>query len=78
VGNRELESTIMFQQYLEFNGAIPVQNPHPWEDFITSYFQVIRAECVDGPATVLTCEHYKKYTPYFSPSSEDKIHLCFW
>ncbi|CAL5213197.1 unnamed protein product [Lathyrus oleraceus] len=66
-----------FHHNQEVKGAIPVRNPHPREVFITSYSQVISAECVDGPATVLTREHYEKCTPYFSPPSIDRIHLCF-
>lgn len=66
-----------FHHNQEVKGAIPVRNPHPREVFITSYSQVISAECVDGPATVLTRQHYEKCTPYFSPTSKDRIHLCF-
>jgi len=54
-----------FHHNEEVKGAIPVRNPHPREVFITSYSQVISAECVDGPAAVLTREHYEKCTPYF-------------
>lgn len=66
-----------FHHNQEVKGAIPVRNTHPREVFITSYSQVISAECVDGPAAVLTREHFEKCTPYFSPSSTDRIHLCF-
>lgn len=66
-----------FHHNQEVKGAIPVRNPHSREVFITPYSQVISAECVDGPATVLTREHYEKCMPYFSPTSTDKIHLCF-
>lgn len=66
-----------FHHNQEVKGAIPVRNPHPREVFITSYSQVISAECVDGLATVLTREHYERCMPYFSPTSTDRIHLCF-
>ncbi|KAK7302318.1 hypothetical protein RJT34_13204 [Clitoria ternatea] len=65
-----------FHHNQEVKGAIPVQNPHPREVFITSYSQVISAECVDGPATVLTREHYDKCMPFYSPTSTERIHLC--
>lgn len=66
-----------FHHNQEVKGVIPVRNPHPREVFITPYSQVISAECVDGPATVLTREHYEKCMPFFSPTSTDRIHLCF-
>ena len=66
-----------FHHNQEVKGVIPVRNPHPREVFITPYSQVISAECVDGPATVLTREHYEKCMPCFSPTSSDRIHLCF-
>ncbi|XP_061364147.1 uncharacterized protein LOC133307622 [Gastrolobium bilobum] len=66
-----------FHHNQEVKGAVPVRNPHPREVFITSYSQVISAECVDGPATVLTREHYEKCMPSFPPTSTDRIHLCF-
>ncbi|XP_027340258.1 uncharacterized protein LOC113853811 [Abrus precatorius] len=66
-----------FHHNQEVKGVIPVRNPHPREVFITPYSQVISAECVDGPAAVLTREHYEKCMPFFSPTSTDRIHLCF-
>ncbi|XP_019435679.1 PREDICTED: uncharacterized protein LOC109342113 isoform X2 [Lupinus angustifolius] len=66
-----------FHHNQEVKGVYLVRNPHPREIFITPYSQVISAECVDGPATVLTCDHYLKCLPSFCPSSMDKIHLCF-
>lgn len=66
-----------FHHNQEVKGVIPVRNPHPREVFITPYSQVISAECVDGPATVLTREHYEKCMPFFSPTSTERIHLCF-
>nr|KYP40288.1 hypothetical protein KK1_038402 [Cajanus cajan] len=66
-----------FHHNQEVKGVVPVRNPHPREVFITPYSQVISAECVDGPATVLTREHYEKCMPFFSPTSTERIHLCF-
>lgn len=66
-----------FHHNQEVKGVIPVRNPHPREVFITPYSQVISAECVDGPAAVLTREHYVKCMPFFSPTSKDRVHLCF-
>ncbi|CAJ1963926.1 unnamed protein product [Sphenostylis stenocarpa] len=66
-----------FHHNQEVKGVVPVRNPHPREVFITPYSQVISVECVDGPATVLTREHYEKCMPFFSPTSRDRIHLCF-
>lgn len=66
-----------FHHNQEVKGVVPLRNPHPQEVFITSYSQVISAECVDGPATVLTREHYEKCLPAFPPASSDRIHLCF-
>ncbi|KAK7305232.1 hypothetical protein VNO77_43134 [Canavalia gladiata] len=66
-----------FHHNQEVKGVIPVRNPHPREVFITPYSQVISVECVDGPATVLTREHYEKCMPSFSPTSTDRIHFCF-
>ncbi|KAI4307885.1 hypothetical protein L6164_031014 [Bauhinia variegata] len=67
-----------FHHNQEVKDVIPVRNPHPHprEVFITPYSQVISVECIDGPATVLTREHYEKYSPAFSPASSDKIHFC--
>ncbi|XP_028212608.1 uncharacterized protein LOC114395106 isoform X1 [Glycine soja] len=66
-----------FHHNQEVKGVVPVRNLHPREVFITPYSQVISAECVDGSATVLTREHYEKCMPFFSPTSRDRIHLCF-
>lgn len=66
-----------FHHNQEVKGVIPVRNPHPQEVFITTYSQVISAECVDGPATVLTREHYEKCLPSFPPALSDRIHMCF-
>ncbi|KAL5178073.1 DUF724 domain-containing protein 3 [Glycine soja] len=66
-----------FHHNQEVKGVVPVRNPHPREVFITPYSQVISSECVDGSATVLTREDFEKCMPFFSPTSRDRIHLCF-
>ncbi|XP_014518414.1 uncharacterized protein LOC106775754 [Vigna radiata var. radiata] len=66
-----------FHHNQEVKGVVPVRNPHPREVFITPCSQVISAECVDGPATVLTREHYEKCMSFFTPTSRDRTHLCF-
>ncbi|KAJ7963650.1 putative Agenet domain-containing protein / bromo-adjacent domain-containing protein [Quillaja saponaria] len=66
-----------FHHNQEVKSVTPLKNLHPWEVFITPYSQVISAECVDGSATVLTREHYEKYSPGFPPALLDKVYLCF-
>ncbi|KAM1347979.1 hypothetical protein ACFX2I_037051 [Malus domestica] len=52
-------------------------NPHPREVFITPHVQVISAECVDGPATVLTPKHYEKCLAVVAQKSSSGIFMCF-
>ena len=47
------------------------------EVFITPHVQVISAECVNGPATVLTPKHYEKYLAAVPHTSLSEIHMCF-
>ncbi|KAF6145068.1 hypothetical protein GIB67_013419 [Kingdonia uniflora] len=65
-----------FHNNREVECVIPLPNPHPREVFITPYAQVISAECVDGPATVLTPEHYGKCLAILSDLSSARVHLC--
>ncbi|KAF3453327.1 hypothetical protein FNV43_RR03767 [Rhamnella rubrinervis] len=65
-----------FHYNQEVKGVIPLRNPHSKEVFITPYAQVISAECVDGPATVLTREHYDKCLTVFPHALLAKVHLC--
>ncbi|XP_015901510.2 uncharacterized protein LOC107434541 isoform X2 [Ziziphus jujuba] len=65
-----------FHHNQEVKGVIPLRNPHPKEVFITPYAQVISAECVDGPATILTEEHYEKCLTVFPHALLAKVHLC--
>ncbi|KAF2305576.1 hypothetical protein GH714_006860 [Hevea brasiliensis] len=53
-----------FHHNQEVKGVVPLRNAHPKEVFITPYSQVISAECVDGPATVLTCFRSNKVKPF--------------
>ncbi|GMY30989.1 duf724 domain-containing protein 3 [Fagus crenata] len=66
-----------FHYNQEVKGVVPVRNPHPKEVFITPYAQVISAECVDGPATVLTREHYEQCVASFPHALLARIHLCY-
>lgn len=66
-----------FHYNQEVKGVIPLRNPHPKEVFITPYAQVISAECVDGPATVLTREHYDRCLTVFPHALLAKVHLCY-
>ncbi|GLT56969.1 hypothetical protein SLA2020_299810 [Shorea laevis] len=66
-----------FHHNKEVKGVIPVKNPHPKEVFITPYSQVISAECVDGPATVLTREHYEQCLDTFPNALLARVHLCY-
>ncbi|KAM4092205.1 hypothetical protein ACB094_06G020500 [Castanea mollissima] len=66
-----------FHYNQEVKGVVPVRNPHPKEVFFTPYAQVISAECVDGPATVLTREHYEKCVASFPHALLARVHLCY-
>ncbi|KAF5472678.1 hypothetical protein F2P56_009372 [Juglans regia] len=66
-----------FHHNKEVKGVIPQLNPHPREVFITPHVQVISAECVDGPAIVLTPKHYEKCMAAVAPGSSSGIHVCF-
>lgn len=66
-----------FHRYQEIQCTIPPPKPHPREVFITPYFQVISAECVDDLATVLTPDHYDKCFAALPHVSSAGIHLCF-
>lgn len=61
----------------EVKGVTPIRNPHPKEVFITPYAQVVSAECVDGPATVLTREHYNECVAAVPQALSSKIYQCF-
>ncbi|XAR65752.1 hypothetical protein NMG60_11009968 [Bertholletia excelsa] len=66
-----------FHQYGELKDIIPELYPSPREVFITSHCQVISAECIDGPATVLTPKHYEKCLAIVSHSLSSSVFMCF-
>ncbi|KAJ4980904.1 hypothetical protein NE237_031741 [Protea cynaroides] len=65
-----------FHHNKEVRGIVPLRNPHPNEVFFTPNSQVISAECVDGPTTILTPEHYEKCLTALPENSSARIHLC--
>ncbi|KAA8537278.1 hypothetical protein F0562_027035 [Nyssa sinensis] len=66
-----------FHHNEEVEGVISELNPHPKEVFITPHVQVISAECIDGPATVLTPKHYEKSLAVVPQTLSSGIHMCF-
>ncbi|WCJ33062.1 hypothetical protein M5689_014446 [Euphorbia peplus] len=66
-----------FHHNQEVKGVVPLRNVHPKEVFITPYSQVISAECVDGPATVLNREHFEECLDAFPDAFSPRVHLCF-
>lgn len=59
----------------EVKGVVLNLNPHPREVFSTPHVQVIGAECIDGPATVLTPKHYEKCLAS-APCSCSEVLMC--
>ncbi|PNY08805.1 agenet domain-containing protein [Trifolium pratense] len=66
-----------FHHGQEVKRVIPGLDLREGEVFITSNVQVISAECVNGPATVLTPKHYEKYKADLLHTSSSEIHMCF-
>ncbi|KAI3466432.1 hypothetical protein Pfo_023095 [Paulownia fortunei] len=66
-----------FHHNKEVRGVVSLRKTHPKEVFITPYVQVISAECVDGPAIILTREHYEKCLAVFPHDMLDRVHFCF-
>ncbi|PNS97201.1 hypothetical protein POPTR_016G007500v4 [Populus trichocarpa] len=66
-----------FHHNQEVKGVIPQLNPHPQEVFITPNVQVINAEYIDCPATVLTPRHYDKCVAVVPHASTLGVHMCF-
>ncbi|XP_052201341.1 uncharacterized protein LOC127807495 isoform X2 [Diospyros lotus] len=66
-----------FHHNQEVKGTIVQLNPHPREVFITPHVQVISAECIDGPAIVLTPKHYEKCLATAPHALSAGIHMCF-
>ncbi|KAF8031823.1 hypothetical protein BT93_D0896 [Corymbia citriodora subsp. variegata] len=65
-----------FYQNEEVQHIIPQLNLHPKEVLITPYVQMISAECVEGPATVLTAQHYERCMASVSQASAAEIYMC--
>ncbi|XP_074310837.1 uncharacterized protein LOC141646785 isoform X2 [Silene latifolia] len=66
-----------FHHSQEVKGVVRLRNSHPKEVYITPYTQVISVECVDGPAIVLTREHFEKCIGSFPDGLLGKVHVCF-
>ncbi|KAK7303401.1 hypothetical protein RJT34_14307 [Clitoria ternatea] len=66
-----------FHHGQEVKHVIPQLNLQEGEVFITPHVQVISAECVNGPATVLTPKHYEKYLTSEPHTRVSEIHTCF-
>ncbi|GAB4830737.1 hypothetical protein Ancab_004769 [Ancistrocladus abbreviatus] len=66
-----------FQHSEKVRGAFSELNAHPREVFITPHVQVICAECIDGPASVLTPKHYERCVAVSPESFLSRLHLCF-
>ncbi|KAH9625700.1 hypothetical protein KSS87_015139 [Heliosperma pusillum] len=66
-----------FHHSQEVKGVVRLRNSHPKEVYITPYTQVISVECVDGPAIVLTRDHFEKCIGSFPDGLLGKVHVCF-
>ncbi|CAK8531278.1 unnamed protein product [Lathyrus sativus] len=67
-----------FHRGQEVKHVIPDLDLGEGEVFITPNVQVISAECINGPATVLTPKHYEKYKAELLPNTSlPEIHMCF-
>lgn len=65
-----------FHHNQEIEGLISDLNPQLREVFITPHVQVISAECIDGPAIILTPKHFEKCLAIMPQSVSSKVHLC--
>lgn len=65
-----------FYHHQEVKSVIPQLNLNPVEVLITPHVQVVSAECIVGPATVLTPAHYEKYLTLFSQTLSSGVHMC--
>lgn len=65
-----------FHHNQEVQAAVTLKNPHPKEVFITPYAQVISVECVDGPAIVMSREHYERCVPILPEDLLTRVHHC--
>ncbi|KAM3201723.1 hypothetical protein P3L10_034086 [Capsicum annuum] len=67
-----------FQHLQEVQCVIPQLEGHPGEIFITPHTQVIYAECIDAPATVLTPEDYERYISLAPENLFSGVYVCCW
>ncbi|CAH1428758.1 unnamed protein product [Lactuca virosa] len=65
-----------FHHNQEVQAVVTLRNSHPKEVFITPYAQVISVECVDGPAIVMTHEHYEKCMSILPEDLLTRVHHC--
>ncbi|KAF7803859.1 uncharacterized protein G2W53_042970 [Senna tora] len=65
-----------FHHGQEVKRVIPQLNLQPGEVFITPHVQVISAECVNGPAAVLSPKHYEKCLSAMPHTSSAEVHVC--
>ncbi|KNA23940.1 hypothetical protein SOVF_020520 [Spinacia oleracea] len=66
-----------FHRDEEVTGLVSLLDAHPREVFITPHVQVINAECIGGPASVLTPKHYEQCVAILPQSILCRVHLCF-
>lgn len=66
-----------FHHGQEVKHVIPELDLHAGEVFITPHVQVVSAECVNGPAIVLTPKHFEEYQAAVPHTSLSEIHICF-
>lgn len=66
-----------FHHNQEVKGVTYKLNSHPREVFITPHVQVISAECIDGPATVLTPKHFEKCLTVLPHTLSSGVYMCF-
>ncbi|CAO2823577.1 unnamed protein product [Amaranthus hypochondriacus] len=61
----------------EILSLVSVLDAHPREVFKTPYVQRINAECINGPANVLTPKHYEQCLSILPHSILCRVHFCF-
>lgn len=65
-----------FHHLQEVKCVIPQLDAHPREVFITPHVQAISAECIDGPAAVLTPDDYQKYASFLPEGLLSGAFIC--
>lgn len=66
-----------FHRDEEVTSLVSQLDAHPREVFITPHVQAINAECIGGPAFVLTPKHYEQCVAVLPQSILCRVHLCF-